>query len=74
MARLHTDFATLVDYLRRDNWLAPCTALLTGTGVVPGDDFSLKSGDVIEISSSAIGTLRNHCALAADLIAPPTWS
>jgi 2-dehydro-3-deoxy-D-arabinonate dehydratase len=33
--------------------------LLTGTGIVPPDDFSLKSGDVVRIEIDGIGTLVN---------------
>jgi 2-dehydro-3-deoxy-D-arabinonate dehydratase len=32
---------------------------MTGTGVIPPDDFSLQKGDVIEISIDGIGTLNN---------------
>lgn len=38
----------------------PCgTVLLTGTGVVPPDDFHLLPADEVAISVSGIGTLRN---------------
>jgi len=33
--------------------------LLTGTGVVPPDSFSLASGDVVHITIDGIGTLTN---------------
>ena len=33
--------------------------LLTGTGVVPPDDFTLASGDVVAITIAPIGTLEN---------------
>jgi 2-dehydro-3-deoxy-D-arabinonate dehydratase len=33
--------------------------LLTGTGIVPGDDFTLAPGDVVNISIAGIGTLSN---------------
>jgi len=32
---------------------------LTGTGIVPPDDFSLQEGDVVEIEIEKIGVLRN---------------
>jgi 2-dehydro-3-deoxy-D-arabinonate dehydratase len=32
---------------------------MTGTGIVPGNDFTLKSGDEINISIDNIGTLSN---------------
>ncbi len=33
--------------------------LLTGTGVVPDADFTVRPGDTIEITSAALGTLTN---------------
>ncbi len=33
--------------------------LLTGTGIVPGDDFTLAAGGVVNISIAGIGTLSN---------------
>ena len=33
--------------------------LLTGTGVVPPDDFTLQTGDAIAITIPPIGTLDN---------------
>ena len=35
------------------------SALLTGTGIVPGDDFTLEEGDQISIHISGIGCLIN---------------
>ena len=32
---------------------------MTGTGIVPPDDFSLRAGDVVEITIDGIGTLIN---------------
>src|SRR5262249_7222861 len=34
--------------------------LLTGTGIVPPDDFSLAAGDVVHIDIAGIGRLSNH--------------
>ena len=33
--------------------------LLTGTGIVPPDDFTLQEHDVVEIDIAPIGVLRN---------------
>jgi 2-dehydro-3-deoxy-D-arabinonate dehydratase len=41
------------------NTLPAMTVLLTGTGIVPPDSFTLRDADVVEISSPAIGFLRN---------------
>ena len=35
---------------------------MTGTGIVPEDNFTLASGDVISISIDGIGTLENYVA------------
>jgi 2-dehydro-3-deoxy-D-arabinonate dehydratase len=49
----------LVSYLKRDNVLGDLTLLMTGTGIVPPDDFSLADGDGVEIAIESIGVLRN---------------
>jgi 2-dehydro-3-deoxy-D-arabinonate dehydratase len=33
---------------------------MTGTGIVPGDDFTLATGDAIRIAIDGIGTLENY--------------
>ncbi len=53
-------FDELIDYLGRDNTFPNGVFLLTGTGIVPADDFTLRKGDRIEISIDGIGTLVNH--------------
>lgn len=53
----------LVEYLRRDNEIASGTVLLTGTGIVPGDDFSLRAGQTVEIVMDPVGVLRNPVML-----------
>ncbi len=58
----------LVEYLRRDNEIASGTVLLTGTGIVPGDDFSLRPGQTVEIAMDPVGVLRNPVLLADDPI------
>ena len=34
--------------------------MLTGTGIVPPDEFTLQSGDDIAITIDPIGTLKNR--------------
>jgi 2-dehydro-3-deoxy-D-arabinonate dehydratase len=53
---------TLVEYLYRDQSFPFGCFLLTGTGIIPPDDFTLESSDEIRISISGIGTLVNHVA------------
>jgi 2-dehydro-3-deoxy-D-arabinonate dehydratase len=50
----------LVEYLFRDNSFPYGCFLLTGTGIVPPDDFTLQEEDVIRITIEPIGTLINH--------------
>ena len=49
----------LVGFLFRDNVHASGCLLMTGTGVVPPDDFSLKAGDVVDVTIDGIGILSN---------------
>ena len=52
----------LIEYLYRDNSFPCGSFLMTGTGVVPPDAFTLQSGDQIHISIDYIGTLSNCVA------------
>jgi 2-dehydro-3-deoxy-D-arabinonate dehydratase len=52
-------FDELVEYLGRDNLFPEGAFLLTGTGIVPPDDFTLQAGDVVAIDVPGIGVLRN---------------
>src|SRR5436853_1409339 len=58
-SRLRRPIAELVAYLRRANDIPPMTVLLTGTGIVPPDEFACEEGDLIEIGAEEIGVLRN---------------
>lgn len=49
----------LAKFLKKDNTLRTFTLLMTGTSVVPPDDFTLHGGDLVEITIGGIGTLRN---------------
>ena len=62
------EFAKLAEHFRKQKaleWLGremsfPNGAmLLTGTGIVPPDAFTLASGDVVRITIDGIGTLTN---------------
>jgi len=52
-------FADLIGWLARDNSFPHGAFLLTGTGIVPKDDFTLLPQDEIEITIDSIGTLTN---------------
>lgn len=49
----------LVEFLYRETSFPQGCILLTGTGIIPPDDFTLMSGDVVEITIEPIGTLVN---------------
>ena len=67
-ARMRRSFDDLVSWLLRDNPVPPGSVLLTGTGLVPPDDFTLEPGQRVEIHVPGIGTLVNDVALATDLL------
>ena len=52
-------FADLAGYLFRCQVFPHGAVLLTGTGIVPPDSFTLQEGDVVEIGITGIGVLRN---------------
>ena len=49
----------LVSFVYRECSFPHGCLIMTGTGIVPGSDFTLKSGDVIKISIDEIGELKN---------------
>ena len=59
LAQLKRQPRELVDYLFRDNSFPNGCFLMTGTGIVPESDFTLRSGDRIQIAIDRIGELVN---------------
>ncbi len=59
LAELKRDPATLVEYLFRDNIFPHGVFLMTGTGIVPGDEFTLEHGDQVRIRIDGLGELVN---------------
>jgi 2-dehydro-3-deoxy-D-arabinonate dehydratase len=66
-AQMRRSFAELVEWLLRDNPVPPGSVLLTGTGLVPPDDFTLEPGHTVQITVPEIGTLTNPVLPAAEL-------
>jgi 2-dehydro-3-deoxy-D-arabinonate dehydratase len=64
LSQMKRDPQELVDWLFRESTFPNGCYLLTGTGVVPPDSFTLQAGDEIEITIDPIGTLRNAVAPA----------
>ncbi len=62
LAELKRDPKELASYLYRDSTFPTGAYLMTGTGIVPNDDFTLAHGDTIDITIEGIGTLTNIVA------------
>jgi 2-dehydro-3-deoxy-D-arabinonate dehydratase len=62
LAELKRKPVDLAAYLFRELDFPTGALLMTGTGIVPPDDFTLRSGDVISITIGDIGTLMNEVA------------
>jgi 2-dehydro-3-deoxy-D-arabinonate dehydratase len=67
-ARMRRSFDELVSFLLRDNPVPPGSVLLTGTGLVPPDEFTLEPGHRVEIHVPGIGTLVNSVVPASQLV------
>ncbi len=52
-------FTELTGFLYRESTFPNGSFLMTGTGIVPGNEFTLRSGDQISITIEPIGTLVN---------------
>jgi 2-dehydro-3-deoxy-D-arabinonate dehydratase len=62
IARIRRPLPTLVEWLFREDQFPNGCFLMTGTGIVPDDDFTLAIGDEVRITIEAVGTLVNHVA------------
>jgi 2-dehydro-3-deoxy-D-arabinonate dehydratase len=63
VGQIKRSFTELVEYLFRSQEFPHGAVLLTGTGVVPDESFTLRANDVVEIEISGIGSLRNTVAV-----------
>ena len=52
----------LVEWVVRDNPVPPGSVLLTGTGIVPPEEYTLEPGHVVTIEIDGIGVLVNTVA------------
>ena len=59
ISQIKRKFDELVLFVYRECSFPYGCLIMTGTGIVPGSDFTLKSGDEISISIDNIGTLSN---------------
>jgi len=63
VAKLKRGFDELAGYLFRSQEFPRGAILLTGTGVVPDDSFTLQANDEIHIEISGVGRLQNRVAI-----------
>lgn len=62
LAQMARSFEDLVSWLGRETTFPDGAILLTGTGIVPPDHFTLAIGDEVAIDVSGIGRLQNKVA------------
>jgi 2-dehydro-3-deoxy-D-arabinonate dehydratase len=63
LSRMKRQLTELAGWLFREMDFTTGAYLMTGTCVVPQNDFSLQEGDVVNISIAGIGTLTNTIAI-----------
>ncbi len=62
IAKMARTFADLISWLGKENTFPQGVILMTGTGIVPPDDFTLAVADIIQIDIAGIGRLSNVVA------------
>jgi 2-dehydro-3-deoxy-D-arabinonate dehydratase len=62
LLRIRRNFNELVEFLYRELSFPVGAFLFTGTGIVPPNDFTLVSGDLVRIAAAPIGELVNEVA------------
>jgi len=67
LAELKRPITELAEYLFLENSFPCGVFLMTGTGIVPPDEFSLAAGDRIRITIDPIGTLENDVVQSGPL-------
>ncbi len=65
VAAMARSLEDLVSWLGRETSFPHGAMLLTGTGIVPPDDFTLAAGDLVHIDVAGIGRLSNPVGLRA---------
>ena len=59
LGRLNRKLEELAGWLLRENEFPAGVLLLTGTGIVPPDEFTCRAGDILSMTVAGIGTLTN---------------
>lgn len=70
-ARMRRSLQELAAWAMRDNPIPPGSVLLTGTGLVPPDTYTLEPGHTVTIGIPGIGELVNTVAAPAAAIPEP---
>ncbi|MGX9134292.1 fumarylacetoacetate hydrolase family protein [Rummeliibacillus sp. JY-2-4R] len=70
--QLKRKYEELIYFLLKDNIVFDGTVLLTGTCIVPPNEFTLQDGDIIEIEIPRIGVLRNSVKASEEILAAET--
>jgi 2-dehydro-3-deoxy-D-arabinonate dehydratase len=60
IGRIRRPLPSLVEWLFREDEFPNGCYLMTGTGIVPGEEFTLEVGDEVRITIEAVGTLVNR--------------
>ncbi len=61
--KIKRSFTELAEYLFRALTFSVGCFLMTGTGIVPAENFTLQEGDEVSISIGGIGTLTNKVSI-----------
>jgi 2-dehydro-3-deoxy-D-arabinonate dehydratase len=64
-SKLGRKIEELIGYLMRANPVPSGSVLLTGTGIIVEKKDALAPGDIVSISATGLGTLRNEAAIVA---------
>ncbi|MFH5802429.1 fumarylacetoacetate hydrolase family protein [Alienimonas sp. DA493] len=59
LSQMKRSLEELVGWLTKEYSIPDGAALMTGTGLVPPDQFTLEEGDAVTIAIAGVGTLRN---------------
>lgn len=59
LKKMKRQFAELADWLFKEMKFSKGCFLMTGTGIIPPDEFTLQPRDVVQITIDQIGTLTN---------------
>ena len=63
VSKIKRSLTELAEYLFRESTFPVGCFLMTGTGIVPPDDFTLQQGDEVSITIDGIGTLTNKVSI-----------